>query len=626
MVQVYYDMSKRKDAQKRPKNDNKEAQIKSVQKQLDSLPDPMALSQALMNAYQKSQPMFVDMVKRMQESAPKQPAKDFDPDPMNVAEASAHFMSSLATNPLKYWGLQMEYAQKQAELWQNSLTRMMGGEVEKTIEPQKSDRRFKSEEWNDSVFFDFIKQYYLLACDFVEQSIETADGLSESDKKKLAFTSKLMMDAISPSNFVFTNPEVLQETIKSGGENLVRGFQHMQEDIARGNGTLKISTTNYDAFTLGENLATTPGHVVYENDLMQLIQYEPQTKQVFKRPMLIVPPWINKYYILDLQPESSFIKWAVEQGHTVFCISWVNPDAKLAQKSFDAYMHEGVLEAMDQIENITGEKDCNAVGYCLGGTLLTTTLAYLKAKKQDKRVASATFLTTLVDFEQAGDMKMFMDEEQINDLIEKMSKYGVLQAKELQQTFSLLRANDLIWSFVVNNYLMGKDPFPFDLLYWNDDATNMPAAMHSFYLRNMYRDNLLPLPGGIEIDGVKIDISKVKTPAYFLSTKEDHIAPWKATYETTQLMSGPKTFTLAASGHIAGVVNPPSKNKYCFWSAKETPDDPEQWMKNAEETDGSWWPHWRNWVKHYGGEKVKAREAQSPIEPAPGRYVKVRSV
>ena len=618
-------MSKSKDAQKRPENDNKKAQMESMQKQLESLPDPMALSQALMNAYQKSQPMFVDMIQNMHEASPKQSSESFDPDPMNVSEASMNFMTSLATNPLQYWTLQMDYAQKQAELWQNSMARMMGDEAKTTIEPEKSDRRFKSPEWNDSVFFDFIKQYYLLACDFVEQSIETADGLSEGDKKKLAFTSKLMMDAISPSNFVFTNPEVLHETIKSGGENLVRGLQHMQKDIARGNGTLKISTTNYDAFTLGENIATTPGHVVYENDLMQLIQYEPQTKQVFKRPLLIVPPWINKYYILDLQPQSSFIKWAVEQGHTVFCISWVNPDAKLAQKSFDAYMHEGVLEAMDQIENMTGEKDCNTLGYCLGGTLLTTTLAYLKAKKQDKRVASATFLTTLVDFEQAGDMKMFMDEEQINDLIEKMSKYGVLQAKELQQTFSLLRANDLIWSFVVNNYLMGKDPFPFDLLYWNDDATNMPAAMHGFYLRNMYRDNLLPLPGGIEVDGVKIDISKVKTPAYFLSTKEDHIAPWKATYETTQLLSGPKTFTLAASGHIAGVVNPPSKNKYCFWSAKDTPASPDEWMENAEETDGSWWPHWRNWVKHYGGEKVKARQVKTPIEPAPGRYVKVRS-
>lgn len=623
MVQVLYDMSKRKDAQKQPENDNQ----KAFQKQLESLPDPLALSQALMNAYQKSQPMFMEMVQNLQENAPKAASEplEFDPDPMNVGQASMNFMTSMAANPLKYWGLQMEYAQKQADLWQSSMARMMGKDATPVIQPEKSDRRFKAEEWDDSVFFDFIKQYYLLACDFVENSIETAEGLSDSDKKKLAFTSKLMMDAISPSNFVFTNPEVLRETLQTGGENLVRGFQNMQEDIARGHGKLKISTTNYDAFKLGENIATTPGHVIYENDLMQLIQYEPQTDQAFKCPLLIVPPWINKYYILDLQPQSSFIKWAVEQGHTVFCISWVNPDAKLAQKGFDAYMTEGVLEALDQIKHITGEEACNAVGYCLGGTLLATTLAYLKAKKQDKRIASATFLTTLVDFADAGDMKLFMDEEQINELIEKMSKYGVLQARELQQTFSLLRANDLIWSFVVNNYLMGKDPFPFDLLYWNDDSTNMPASMHGFYLRNMYRDNLLPKAGGIEIGGVKIDLSKVKTPAYFLSTKEDHIAPWKATYATTQLLSGPRTFTLAASGHIAGVVNPPEKHKYCFWSAQDTPSAPDEWLAEAKETEGSWWPHWQTWIEQYTDGQVPARHVQNPIEPAPGRYVKVRS-
>ena len=621
MVQVFYNMPRQKDTKKTPLNDNQEA----LQKQLDALPDPAQLSQALMNAYQKSQPLFMDMIKSMQEAPQAASMENFDPDPMNVGDASMNFMSAMASNPMKFWEMQTQYSQKQAELWQSSMNKLWGLESQPVIEPEKGDRRFRSESWNDSVFFDFLKQYYLLACDFVEQNIENAEGMSESDKKKLAFSSKLMMDALSPSNFAMTNPDVIQETLKSGGENLVRGMQNMREDLERGHGQLKISTTNYDAFTLGDNIATTPGHVVYENDLMQLIQYEPQTKQVAKRPLLVVPPWINKYYILDLQAESSFIRWAVEQGHTVFCVSWVNPDAKLAQKGFDAYMHEGIIAALDQIEDITGEPDCNAVGYCLGGTLLSTTMAYLAAKKKAKRIASATFLTTLVDFADAGDMKLFMDDEQINDMIKLMDRKGVLKAEELQRTFSLLRANDLIWSFVVNNYLMGKEPFPFDLLYWNDDATNMPAKMHSFYLRNMYRDNLLKDAGGIEIDDVKIDIRKVKTPCYFLSTKEDHIAPWKATYQTTQLVSGPKTFTLAASGHIAGVVNPPSKDKYCFWSADETPGIADDWMEGARETAGSWWPHWQNWMKGYTGTKTKAREIKNPIEPAPGRYVMVKS-
>lgn len=631
MVQVLFDMSKRQDTKKSAQNDNKKLQ-EALQKQFETLPDPAELSKALMNAYQKSQPLFMNMLKDFQEkgiNANLNELTDYNPDPMNMAEPSINFMTNMMTgaitNPMKFWQMQMEYGQKQAQLWQNSMDKMMGKDVDPIIEPEKGDRRFKSEQWNDSVFFDFVKQYYLLACDFVEQSIENTEGLSDKEKKKLSFTGKLMMDALSPSNFAMTNPDVLSETLKSGGENLVRGLQHIQEDLERGNGMLKISTTDYNAFTLGENIATTPGHVVYENDLIQLIQYEPQTTQVYKRPLLIVPPWINKYYILDLQAESSFIRWAVEQGHTVFCISWVNPGSKLAQKGFDDYMQEGIIAALDEIEEITGELSCNAVGYCLGGTLLATTLAYLKAKQQSTRIASATFLTTLIDFENAGDMKLFMDDEQIDDMIKSMSKKGVLKAEELQRTFSLLRANDLIWSFVVNNYLMGKEPFPFDLLYWNDDSTNMPAAMHSFYLQNMYRDNLLKERNGINVAGVDIDLSKVSTPAYFLSTKEDHIAPWQATYATTQLFSGPVKFTLAASGHIAGVVNPPSKNKYCYWSADETPGFAEDWFEGSRETEGSWWPNWQEWIEDFTGSKIKARKVKNTIEPAPGRYVKVKS-
>ena len=355
-------------------------------------------------------------------------------------------------------------------------------------------------------------------------------------------------------------------------------------------------------------------------------KYEPRTKEVFKRPLLIVPPWINKYYILDLRSDNSFIKWAVEQGHTVFVISWVNPDKKLAQKRFEDYMAEGIIASLDEIKTITKTPDCNVIGYCLGGTLLTITLAYLKAHKQDKRVASATFLTTLTDFEHAGDLKLFMDDGQLQLMDRQMAEAGVLQGSHLQQTFSLLRANDLIWSFVVNNYLMGKEPFPFDLLYWNDDSTNMPAAMHSFYLRKLYRDNLLSKPAGISMDETPIDMTSIKTPAYYLSTREDHIAPWRATYRGTQLLGGPKQFTLAASGHIAGVVNPPTKNKYCYWTSSKTPSNPDKWMSDTKEHEGSWWPHWQKWIGKYADEKVPARKIKNELEPAPGSYVKKKTV
>lgn len=610
---------------KAKKSDTVKQEVDILKQQMEALPSPAGLSQALLNAYQSSQPMFMEMLKMIQERASKHPPEEFNPDPMNVSGASFNFLNAFTTNPLKFMDLQLEYAQKQADLWQNSLLRLEGKETGPITAPEKGDRRFKGDVWEQSVFFDFIKQYYLLACKYVEEAIDSADEMTEQDRKKLNFASKLMLDALSPSNFLFTNPEVLKETVESGGANLVRGFEHMQKDIERGKGQLKISTTDYKAFQPGKNIAVTEGAVIFENDLMQLIQYAPTTEKVFKKPLLIIPPWINKYYILDLQPQSSYIKWAVDQGYTVFCISWVNPDAKLALKSFENYMMEGPLAALDEIKKITKEPQCNVVGYCLGGTLLTTLLAYLHEKKQENRIGCATFLTTLVDFEDAGDLKLFMDDEQIETITETMGKKGVLEAKELQRTFALLRANDMIWSFVVNNYLMGKEPFPFDLLYWNDDSTNMPAAMHGYYLRNMYRDNLLPVPNALKIDGTDIDVTKIKTPSYFLSTKDDHIAPWKATYATTQLFKGPVRFTLAASGHIAGVVNPPEKKKYCYWSAEKTPKNPQAWFESAKETSGSWWPDWHKWLKGYSGTKVAARKIKKPIEPAPGSYVKVKS-
>ena len=579
--------------------------------------DPVAFSQSLARAYERAQPIIEEFIEKQAEAG-----NTINFDPLNVSESYAEFVESFWSDPERYWELQVEYWQKGLELWQESALKFMGEDAKPIIEPKPGDRRFKAQEWQDSALFDFIKQSYLLTCEWMDKTVRSAQGLDDAKKEKLAFSTQLFANALSPTNFALTNPDVIKETLASNGENLIKGFENLIEDLKRGHGTLKIKTTDYDAFKLGENIATTKGSVVFQNDLIQLIQYEPTTKEVHKRPLLIIPPWINKYYILDLREDNSFVKWASEQGHTVFVISWVNPDKKLAQKRFEDYMREGIIASLDEIKKITGEPDANAIGYCLGGTLLTITLAYLKSHKQDKRIASATFLTTLTDFEFAGDMKLFMDDEQLKLMDRQMAESGVLDGAHLQQTFSLLRANDLIWSFVINNYLLGKEPFPFDLLYWNDDSTNMPAAMHSFYLRKLYRDNLLIKAGGINMEKTPIDASKITTPAYFLSTREDHIAPWRATYAGTQLLNGPKRFTLAASGHIAGVVNPPNKNKYCYWSADKTPTKPDEWMANAKEHEGSWWPHWQDWIKDFANGKTKSRAIKSAIEAAPGSYVK----
>ncbi len=387
--------------------------------------------------------------------------------------------------------------------------------------------------------------------------------------------------------------------------------------------------TDTSAFELGKNVATTPGKVVFQNEMMQLVQYSPSTDKVLKRPLLIVPPWINKFYIMDLREKNSLIKWCVDQGHSTFVISWVNPDEKLAEKSFDAYVLEGVMAALDEIEKQTGEKEVNAAGYCLGGTLLATSCAYLAAKRQ-KRIASATFFTTMTDFSEPGELSVFLDEGQISNLEKKMFERGYLEGSEMAGTFNMLRANDLIWSFVVNNYLMGKDPFPFDLLYWNSDSTRMPAKMHSFYLRNMYLENRLIEPGGIEIDGTPIDLSKIKVPCYFISAIEDHIAPWKSTYMGATVFGGPTRFVLGGSGHIAGIINPPVANKYGFWinPAAKLPGTADEWFAKAQQHAGSWWVDWQDWVTAHDDTQVAPRDPAKGklkvIEDAPGSYVKAR--
>lgn len=548
-------------------------------------------------------------------------------DPMGVSNAFAEAWLRLMADPAKLMAAQANFWSDYMTLWGRAATRMLHGEeAEPVAEPERQDRRFRDQAWTEHAVFDFLKQSYLLTSRWTLATLRSVEGMEPKTARKVDFYARQFVDAMSPSNFALTNPEVLRKALETRGESLLKGLDNLIRDLERGEGRLKISMTDHGAFEVGENLALTPGKVIHQNELMQLIQYEPTTEKVHRRPLLIVPPWINKFYILDMRPDNSFIRWAVGEGFTVFVISWVNPDEALARKSFDDYMREGPLDALNAIEKATGEKSVAAVGYCIGGTLLASTLAYMAAKG-DKRIASATFLTTLVDFKDAGELTIFIDEEQLQALEARMKERGLLDADAMATTFNLLRANDLIWSFVVSNYLLGNDPFPFDLLHWNSDSTRMPAAMHSFYLRRMYHENMLVEPGGIELLDVPIDLRKIRQPTFFLSTKEDHIAPWNATYAATQLYKGKKTFVLAGSGHIAGVVNPPGKAKYGYWTNTDTPRTPEEWLDGATQHEGSWWPAWAEWQRGRAGALVPARRpgdgALKPIEDAPGSYVKV---
>ncbi|MDT8408895.1 MAG: class I poly(R)-hydroxyalkanoic acid synthase [Wenzhouxiangellaceae bacterium] len=492
-------------------------------------------------------------------------------------------------------------------------------------EPPEGDRRFRSKAWDERLIFDLLKQAYLTTADWMLQNAARMRELTPDDRARVQFYTRQFADSLSPANFVLTNPEVLETTRREKGLNLLRGFRMLLEDLHQGDGQLQISMVDKQAFEVGENIATTEGAVVYQNEMMQLIQYAPRTKTVFTRPLLIVPPWINKFYILDLQPKNSFIRWAVERGHTVFVISWVNPDETYRYKRFDDYMREGILEALDAIEQATGQRQLNAIGYCIGGTLLAPTLAWMKAN-DDERIVSATFFTTQVDFEEAGELRVFIGEKQLANLEKRMQKQGYLNGKAMAMTFNMLRANDLIWTYVVNNYLLGKKPPAFDILYWNSDYTRLPEATHSWYLRKMYLENQLVEPGGIEMEGVPIDLRTVDLPVYLQAGREDHIAPYRSVYKATQIYSGPVTFMLAGSGHIAGVINPPSAKKYGYWVNDEQPEDPEEWIDEADYRQGSWWPHWNDWVRQYGGRRVAARQPGDGeldiIEAAPGSYVR----
>ena len=524
--------------------------------------------------------------------------------------------------------LQMKLGKAYLDLWGSSMRRLVGEEAPPAIAPAPRDKRFADPEWKSNQFFDFVMQAYLLSTRWANDLVREAEGLDPHTRKKAEFYVQQITNALAPSNFVLTNPEVLRETLASNGDNLVRGMKMLAEDIEAGGGTLRIRQSDPSNLEVGVNMATTPGKVIFQNELMQLIQYQPATENVLRTPLLIVPPWINKFYILDLKPEKSYVKWCVDQGVTVFLISWVNPDKTLGKKTFDDYMKEGPLAAMDAIEKATGELKVHTAGYCVGGTLLATTLAWL-AEKRRQRVMSATFFAAQVDFTHAGDLLVFVDEDQISALERDMQASGVLEGSKMAMAFNMLRSNDLIWSYVVSNYLKGKVPSSFDLLHWNSDATRMPAANHSFYLRNCYLENRLST-GSMVLDNTLLDLAKVKVPVYNLATKEDHIAPAESVLYGSQFFGGPVKYVLSGSGHIAGVVNPPASNKYQFWTNDNIKDITlNDWLKGAQEHKGSWWPDWRAWLTSIDAEEVPARavgtEALPAIEDAPGSYVRVRA-
>ena len=512
-------------------------------------------------------------------------------------------------------------------VWLNAVRRL--GEGEPAADPAETgpgDRRFQDPEWGRNAFFDFVRQAYLVTSRWAQDLVEEAEGLDEHTRHKAQFYVRQIASAMSPSNFILTNPEVFRETMATNGENLVRGMSMLAEDIEAGGGELRLRQADSSKFAVGENLATTPGKVVARSDVAEIIQYEPVTKTVLRRPLLVCPPWINKYYILDLTPKKSFIAWALAQGHTIFVISWVNPDERHADKDWDAYWREGIQFAMDAIVEATGESQVNVLGYCVGGTLLAAALARL-SKMGDQRVRSATFLATQVDFEHAGDLKVFVDQDQIAALERAMSQKGYLEGTRMATAFNMLRSSDLIWPYVVNNYMRGKNPLPFDLLYWNADSTRMSAANHSFYLRNCYLENRLSR-GEMVLDGQTVSLGDITIPVYNVATREDHIAPAKSVFAGCRAFGGDVTFVMSGSGHIAGIVNHPDANKYQYWSGGKPVGSLDEWLGGASETAGSWWPHWQAWIEHQDNERVDARHpgqtGQRLLGDAPGDYVLVR--
>jgi len=550
------------------------------------------------------------------------------PDPFHVAPAMTEVMTSLASNPEKLFKAQADLFSRYMDLWSTAARRAAGEEVGPSVETPKGDKRFAAPEWSDNPVFDTIKQSYLLTSEWLNSLMASAEDVDPMTRRRAAFFMKLLTDAFSPSNFLASNPAALKAMVDSQGESLVKGMERFAADIERGGGRLAITQTDASRFAVGENVATAPGKVVWRDRLFELLQFDPATEQQFEVPLLIFPPWINKFYILDLRAENSMIRWLTGQGFTVFVCSWVNPDRELAAADFDDYLKDGVYLASSKVMEQCGTDRLNTVGYCIGGTLMGAALAHMAAAG-DERVSSTTFFAAQHDFSEAGDLLLFTDEAWLQELEQRMDAAGgVLPGAAMADTFNALRANDLVWSFFVNNYLMGKDPPAFDLLFWNSDQTRMPKALHLNYLRSFYGRNALS-KGEMEMGGVRLDPKAVKIPLYFQASREDHIAPSRSVYKSARLFGGPVTYTLAGSGHIAGVVNHPDARKYNHWTNPDLPETFEEWLAGATEHPGSWWPHWREWLAARSGRQVPARDPAKgklkPLGDAPGEYVKVKS-
>jgi polyhydroxyalkanoate synthase len=589
--------------------------------------DTREFARNMLTVGMKSQKLLVDFTARIAARENPLPL-----DPLNISGAMLSLAKAMSGDREAVVEAQTQWWNNFMTLWEATARKMLGGEAPAVVEPAPGDRRFKADAWRENEIFDFIKQSYLLTANAMQEMVGNLHGLDEKERGRVAFYTRQFADAFAPTNFPLTNPDVLKATIASNGENLVKGLDNLLADIERGQGELSIRQTA-DGFVIGENVATAPGKVVFCNQIMELLQYSPTTNEVHGRPLLIFPPWINKYYIIDLRPENSFVRWLVARGYTVFLVSWVNPDADMADKGFEDYMRDGIFAALEAVEKATGVRDPNCVGYCIGGTLLAATLAYMAAKGDD-RIHSATFWAAQTDFSEAGELSVFVDEAQLEALKAQMdSKGGVLPGSKMAGAFNMLRANDLIWSFVINNYLLGKQPMPFDLLYWNSDTTRMPEKLHLSYLRQCYKENALA-SGKMKLDGVKLDLSKVKVPVYLQSAKEDHIAPAVSVFKSVNLFGGPVRFIIAGSGHIAGVINPPAAKKYQYWTndsfaKKGATTTIEAWRKGSTEHPGSWWPDWDKWLSALSGGKVPARQPGDgelkALGDTPGTYVKVKA-
>ncbi len=589
------------------------------------LTDPVQLAQNLARVFEQLAHIARQVAERP-ELAKKQAETQVTPIDQ-VTKTLGAVAQAYLVEPQKLMEAQTQLWNSYSQLWQNAWAKVLGTPTEPMASPARNDKRFKDRDWQENTVFDFLKQFYLITSNWAQDFVKNADGLDDHTRQKAKFYVEQILNALSPSNFPVSNPEILRATLGSNGANLIEGLKHLEQDLASPDGRLRIKQSDMTAFEIGKNIAMTPGKVVFRNDTFELIQYSPSVQRTYEIPLLIVPPWINKFYILDLNPKKSFVRWCTEQGLTVFVVSWVNADEKQGRKSFSDYMREGFLEAVQAVQDATGAEKINTIGYCIGGTMVAAALGYMAAKN-DNRVNAATFFTTQVDFEKAGDLRVYVDEEQVKWIEQRMEEKGYLAGSRMADAFNLLRSNDLIWSYVINNYMLGKEPMPFDLLYWNADSTRMPAGVHSFYLRECYLANKLA-QGKMILDGVHIDLKKVKVPVYNLAARDDHIAPLPSVFKVGQFFGGETKLVVSGSGHIAGVVNPPEARKYKYWTSDIPAENLETWLKTATEHDGSWWPDWAEWITTRSGAKVSAPVPGDGkldvLEDAPGSYVTVKS-